>query len=130
MQHECIEFGDATWSYNRVISEASILITDYSSVSFDFAYLKKPIIYCQFDKEKFYKTHTYQEGYFDYERDGFGPVVFSVEDTKKYISRYLNMGCKMEDKYIERVNRFFEFHDKNNCARVADAIREVKLTNE
>ena len=130
LQHECIEFGDATWSYNRVISEASILITDYSSVSFDFAYLKKPIIYCQFDKEKFYKTHTYQEGYFDYERDGFGPVVFSVEDTKKYISRYLNMGCKMEDKYIERVNRFFEFHDKNNCARVADAIREVKLTNE
>src|SRR5690606_8936980 len=35
--------------YYEVFNEASLMITDYSSVAFDFAYLRKPIIYYQFD---------------------------------------------------------------------------------
>ena len=49
------------------------MLTDYSSVAFDFAYLRKPIVYAHFDKEAFFSgEHSYTAGYFDYERDGFG----------------------------------------------------------
>jgi hypothetical protein len=29
----------------------------------------------------------------------------------------------MDKKYIERVEDFFEYHDKNNCKRVLEQIR-------
>ena len=45
---------------------------DYSSIAFDFAYMKKPLIYYQFDQDKYYTNH-FAKGYFDCERDGFGP---------------------------------------------------------
>ena len=62
-------------SYTDLFCRASLLVTDYSSVQFDFAYLRKPVVYCQFDKEEFFSSHTYKEGYFSYERDGFGEVL-------------------------------------------------------
>ena len=47
-----------------LLKESQILITDYSSIAFDFAYMKKPVIYYQFDKEKYDYQH-YKKGYFD-----------------------------------------------------------------
>ena len=40
--------------YSNVIAESSLLITDYSASAFDFAYLKKPVLYLQSDKEEFF----------------------------------------------------------------------------
>lgn len=120
-----VQVANDEWTYNRVLSKASLLITDYSSVSFDFAYLKKPIIYCQFDKEKFYKTHTYKEGYFEYERDGFGPVTYDVSSAVKNIEKIVENQCEMSSVYSNRVEKFFAYVDQNNCERVANAIRGV-----
>jgi hypothetical protein len=37
------------------------------------------VFYLQFDKEEFYRgAHNWRRGYFDYERDGFGPVARTV----------------------------------------------------
>ena len=36
------------FTYRDVFKRGALLLTDYSSVQFDFAYLKKPVIYCQF----------------------------------------------------------------------------------
>ena len=123
--NDCIEIADENWTYNRVISEAAILVTDYSSVSYDVAYLNKPVIYCQFDEERFYKTHTYQEGYFDYKRDGFGPVVYEETTAMKTIINYIKNNCDVEKDYQRRVDNFFGYRDNNNCLRVTNAIRET-----
>src|SRR5699024_5489647 len=37
----------------QLIKESAVMITDYSSVAFDFSFLKKPIIYYQFDPSRF-----------------------------------------------------------------------------
>ena len=92
---------------------------------FDFAYLKKPVIYTQFDLDTFYAEHLYEKGYFDYERDGFGPVCFDYESSVNEIVKYIQNDCKMEDKYIQRINRFYTFTDKNNCKRVYDEILKM-----
>lgn len=55
-------------SYRDAFAEGSMMITDYSSVAFEFAYLRKPIVYYQFDKKAFFEKHTYRKGYFDYEK--------------------------------------------------------------
>lgn len=71
-------------SYQELFLKNHILITDYSSLHFDFAVLHKPVIYYQFDKEQFYGgTHVYQKGSFEFSKHGFGPVVDNLEALVK-----------------------------------------------
>ena len=68
-------------SYQNLFMDYDLLITDYSSLHFDFATLRKPVIYFQFDREEFYGTsHAYQKGIFDFQKYGFGPVMEGLED--------------------------------------------------
>lgn len=121
-----VKIANAKMTYKEIVTGAAMLISDYSSITFDFAYLEKPLIYCQFDKETFYDTHTYQEGYFDYIRDGFGEVVYDTAAAVDRVERYLRNGCIVEEEYMGRSRNFFEFRDKNNCQRTVDAIRGME----
>lgn len=112
-------------TYQDVFSRASLLFTDFSSCQFDFAYLRKPVVYCHFDKEMFFGSHTYRPGYFDYERDGFGEVVYDVEEAVNLLIEYIESGCELKDSYKERIEGFFAFNDKNNCQRVLEDILKI-----
>lgn len=105
--------------YRDVFAESSLVLTDYSSVAFDFGYLHKPVIYAHFDR------NHYAEGYFDYECDGFGEVEYTLENTIDRIIEYMENGCRLKDKYRERIDNFFAFNDKNNCQRVYKKIMEL-----
>lgn len=117
--------ADCNESYQKVFNESDLLITDYSSVAFDFAYMKKPVIYYQFDRKEFFKGHTYTEGYFDYETMGMGPVIAEEEELIKHILQYLETHCAMNEKYKKRVDEFYKYTDRNNCERVYKEI--IKL---
>ena len=124
-------FGlDRTKSYREIYAESSLVITDYSSAVFDFAYLGKPIVYTHFDREEFFANHTYQQGYFDYERDGFGEVEYDLDSTVKRIIDYMKNGCKLKDKYRTRIDNFFTFRDQNNCQRIFEKVIEAQKTEE
>ena len=104
-------------SYQELFNDSALMITDYSSVFFDFAYLKKPVIYYQPTDD-----YHYEKSYFDYETMGFGDVIKTEEDLLSKIKYYLENNCTMEDKYKENVDKFFKYHDHNNCKRVYDWI--------
>ncbi len=106
----------ASTDYAQVFSESSIFVTDSSSAAFDFAYLGKPLVYFQFDG-----LTQYGAGWFDYERDGLGPVARTVEETIETIEHYLDCDCKLDGLYAARINSFFAYRDKGNCARLLDA---------
>ena len=117
---------DFPYDYRTAFKEGSIMVTDYSSVLFDFAYLKKPVVYAQFDADDFYASQSiYTKGYMDDARDGFGPVTGDIDSTVESIIRYIDSKCSMEDKYAKRVDRFFKWHDKGSRARIYRAIREL-----
>ncbi len=109
-------------SYREAFAEGSIMVTDYSSVAFDFAYLLKPIIYYQFDKEEFFSTHTYQRGYFDYDKDGFGEVVCDEEKLVNLLIAYMEKGCSAKEVYRKRMEEVFAYRDGKACKRVYDLI--------
>lgn len=108
-------------SYQTLFNESSVLITDFSSVAFDFAYLKKPIFY-------YHENTDYHnpEGYFDYEKMGFGEVIKSEEELVDMIIDYIGNNCKMKEKYLLRVEKFFKFTDQYNCLRVYNWLKENK----
>lgn len=102
------------YDVQELLKSCQLLITDYSSVAFDFAYQKKPVIYYQFDSEKYSSDH-YGQGYFSYDKDGFGPVVYDKDELISFIYDYEKNG--MSDIYQEKVSNFFEIRDTNNCKR-------------
>ena len=120
-----ISIGKGVADYQTIFRESSIMVTDFSSVAFDFAYLKKPLIYSQFDEDTFYKNHSWGKGYFTYREDGFGPITKTVDETVDELIYYIENDCQMKPEYIEKVNRFFAYTDRNNCERVYNAICEV-----
>lgn len=119
MKSNQIEILSTNTDIQDVLKQSSLLITDYSSVYMDFAYMMKPIIYFQFDYEE-YRKKQYQNGYFDYKRDGFGPVTYNVNDT---INKFIDIiNNNLNHKYTKRMSDFFELKDKNNCERIYSAI--------
>ena len=100
-------------SYQTLFNDSALMITDYSSVFFDFAFLKKPVIYYHEGDD-----YHYEKGYFDYRTMGFGDVVENEDDLVDKIIEYMNSGCEMEEKYKSRVDNFFKYTDQKNCKRV------------
>lgn len=122
-QHEDVTFASQGESYQKLFNESDILITDYSSVAFDFAYLNKPVIYYQYDRDTFFKGHTYTEGYFDYETMGFGPIYQDYNQLVEGIIEVLSQECKMKKVYEQRIEDFFRYIDHDNCKRVYEEIK-------
>ena len=115
---------DEELSYKDVLNESKLMITDYSSVTFDFAYLKKPIIYYQWKNDDFH--FNLSESYFKYDEMGFGETIHDETDLIQLIKEYVLNDCQMKDKYQKRVDNFYKFHDKNNCKRIYDFIINIK----
>ena len=111
--------------YQKEFKKNALLITDYSSVAYDFAYLKKPVIYAQPDRDKFFAEQIYDVGYWDYEQMGFGPVCYDYESTGKAITEAVMNECRLDEKYLKRIEAFYFKFDQNNCERVYHAIREI-----
>ena len=108
-------------NFQELISKASLLVTDYSSIFFDFAYLKKPIIYSEFDIDE-YRRYHYRKSYFDYIKDGFGPVCRDIDCTVEETIKTMTNNCIIKKKYIRRIQRFFAFIDQNNSDRIYNGI--------
>ena len=124
-KNERVQFCSVATKYRQIFAESALVVTDYSSVAFDFAYLRKPVLYCQFDKAEFFSKHIFSEGYFDYERDGFGEVTYNRKDTVEQIIEYMENDCALKKVYKDRIDRFFPFHDKNNCQRIYETIKSL-----
>lgn len=115
----------AHFDVQQLLKESMLLITDYSSVFFDFAYMKKPVLYYQFDEAE-YRSHHYEQGYFDYRRDGFGEVATEEEEVLDLLERYLVEDCRLKPEYRQRIGGFFPLHDNKNCERIYREILQLK----
>ncbi|WP_144623319.1 CDP-glycerol glycerophosphotransferase family protein, partial [Campylobacter coli] len=93
----------------ELFCKSSLMITDYSSVAFEMAVLKKPVLYYQFDKDEFFANHSYAKGYFDYEKDGFGKVFADSSDLFFYLSKKIN---HLQDIAINNIR-----HQSNNACK-------------
>lgn len=108
----------------ELLNKTNLLITDYSSIFMDIAYRQKPIIYYQFD-ENDYRKKQLQEGYFSYEEDGFGDILKDENEMLKKIKYYDDNNFEVEEKYLKRMNDFFEIRDKNNCKRILEQVEKI-----
>ena len=116
-----VRFADLSESYRDYFNSSSLLITDYSSVAFDFAYLKKPVLYYQYSNDYHFDVES---AYFDYEKDGFGEVSKREDELVDLIIEYMKNDCKIKKNYVKHSDDFFEFRDKNSSMRVYGEIKK------
>ena len=110
-------------SVSQLILNSKLMITDYSSVAFDFAFLKKVVIYFQFDKDEYRNGH-YKEGYFSYINDGFGPIAYTKDQLIQLIENTCDDSFKLKAKYAERINKTFNLCDDLNSQRLFNKLNQ------
>lgn len=112
------------YGVRELLTESSLLVTDYSSVFFDFAYMRKPILYFWFDEEKFFATQ-YDKGYFGCRKDGFGRVVKTKGEVVNFLINKLENGMKNDEVYSERADKFFGEEISCRCEKTYREILNI-----
>lgn len=129
LQSDVIKICDFDhFDVQKLLIESKLLITDYSSVFFDFSYMNKPLIYFQFDYQE-YRGNHFKEGFFSYERDGFGPVLQSEDKVIEEIEKNIKNDFEVERKYQENRKKFFTLSHGKNCERLYQCIKNMEGQN-
>ena len=110
----------------EIYARTAVMITDYSSVAFDVAMLNRRIVYFQFDRDDVLGgAHLGRTGYFDYERDGLGPVAADLAEVERAIVESIAGGPQASPEYQARIDRMFLDRDGKACARVVAAVEDL-----
>lgn len=114
------------YDVQKLLMESKLLVTDFSSVFFDFAYMEKPVLYYQFDRNRYTHEHyDYTVGYFDYDSMGFGKVLMDEEQLVEAIVNCIEENFSVDEVYGERRRKFFPIIDNRNCERIYHAISNL-----
>ena len=119
-RNEYVELIAATdnLNYEKILTESSLMVTDYSGVQFDFAYMYKPIIYFH-PKEL---PPSYDEGEYKYSTMALGEIVETEKQLVDSLCDYMDNECRIKEEYKNRIDKFFKYHDFNNCERIYNEV--------
>lgn len=108
----------------QVFARTRLLVTDYSSIAFDLAYIERPLVYFQFDVERFRSgEHTFRPSYFFPEEHGFGPATRDHDETVAAIVAAVEAGPDPGAPYDARIAATFPERDGGCCARTLAGVR-------
>lgn len=99
------------------LKSAAAMITDWSSVYFDMFYMKKPVIFYQFDEDDFRKYH-YESGWFNYHHNDFGESYSDAKDVTAALENMAEKEFQISDIFLSAHKREFQPYDSNNSERI------------
>ena len=100
---------------SRKIVGSALLITDYSSICSERYYLRKPVVFFQFDQARY----TAEIGsYIDLHKDSFGRVAHNTDQLIDCIKEVFEPGYQISSKQIDGEKYFVHHKDQGNCERI------------
>ncbi len=105
----------------QLIKESALLITDYSSIMFDFFYQDKPVICYMFDK----KEIEYSQGgipHIDIDTELPAEVHNTAANVISSLVWYLENDFYLQSKQQPKIDNFFKYRDDRNCERIYQAV--------
>lgn len=93
---------------NKVdLAEFLVFITDFSSFVYDYAVMKRPILYFVPDYSEFKAgLNNYRELDLPYDK-AFGPLCITPEEAICQLKKIVKNNCQLEDKYKHRMQNFY-----------------------
>lgn len=100
---------------SEILAVADVLITDYSSITYEYAILNRPIIFYDYDLDFYLQERGL---YIDVHKDLPGPVVYDEETLYSTLENIEEVRKKYKDKLVE----FNEKHNFLNDGQVSKRI--------
>lgn len=110
-------------SYNKILEETALLITDYSSIAYSAFYRGANVIFCWDELEKcmeHYESHLMLN-----EQNTFGDITYNSKNIGKLIdNNYLK---PQSIKHKKNYDSIVEFHDNKNTDRLIECLKKDKI---
>ncbi|GAB3740685.1 bifunctional glycosyltransferase/CDP-glycerol:glycerophosphate glycerophosphotransferase [Nocardiopsis nanhaiensis] len=97
-----------------------VLVTDYSSMMFDFANTGRPMLFFTYDLESY--RDNLRGFYFDFEETAPGPLLTRSDDVIEALRNIDDVVAKTRDTYRSFVDQFCPLDDGHASARVVDQV--------
>lgn len=110
-------------SYDKILEDTNLLITDYSSIAYSAFYRGSNVIFCFEELEdcmQHYKSHLMLN-----EKNIFGDISYNYKDISNLVKK--NYMKKQDKKYISNYNKIVEFHDNKNTDRLIKCLEKDKF---
>lgn len=99
----------------EILQVTDVLITDYSSIYFDFILMNKPVIFIPYDLKEYRKERDFL---YDYNENTPGPKIESYETLKKALSKANKEYYKKErDNMNIKFNEYNTFHSSEKLIK-------------
>ncbi len=120
-----VDLNNSGIDFYEILNAGDMLITDYSSLFYDFLLLNKPILFTPVDVEKYEEDRGFLiESYLDYVP---GSVILDQDELMYAVKKNL---LDLEDDFILRrewmLKFFHRYHDDNSSKRIFDFIKNLK----
>jgi CDP-ribitol ribitolphosphotransferase / teichoic acid ribitol-phosphate polymerase len=118
---DIVKYNDVT-SFSDLLSGAQMLVTDYSTISFDVLYLRRPVVYYAFPESKRHSTNAGADLqlYAD-----LGDLADNHAATVEAIVAAVGRGFRPHPDKIANIDGFFAFgNDQQNRKRIIEAVLE------
>lgn len=107
------------------LTETDALITDYSSVYYDYLMLERPVALAVEDFEEFSNKWDLFYSSFDEFRTNYEcPYLNTVEDLKKFIRDVAEDNDEFEAARLKARDKFYTYPDNKSCQRLYDYMKE------
>ncbi|WP_188454994.1 CDP-glycerol glycerophosphotransferase family protein [Virgibacillus oceani] len=110
-----------------LIKESMIMITDYSSVGFDFSFLHKPVLYYQFDRGLFIGKHP---SHLNLDKDLPGDITASYDQLMDLLEQYADNEFKMKPVMKKRADKFITFRDRRSSERIFQVTDKTSIKRD
>lgn len=104
---------------------ADVLVTDYSSVMFDYAVLKRPMIFYVYDYDKYSKTM--RPLYFDFKNEAPGKLAYTQNELTQALNALDSYELDYADKILSFREKFVQY-DRGTASR--DTLLKLGIINE
>ena len=102
---------------------SDLCITDYSSVFFDYANLKRPVLFYTYDIEKY--RDILRGFYIDINTEVPGPLVYTTEEVIDAIQNIDQITEQYKERYEEFYDRFCSVDDGNASKRTVERVFDL-----
>ena len=112
----------AGFEMEDLLAAADVLVTDYSSVMFDYAVLERPMVFFVQDLERY--RDTLRGFYFDFEATAPGPLVRTTAQLVAVLRDHDELCRTTAERVAEFRRTFSPLDDGHAGERVVDALVE------
>lgn len=106
-----------------LIKQSAMMLTDYSSVGFDFSFLDKPVLYYQFDRNRFIGKRP---SHLDLDNELPGEIAFDYDVLMNKIEKYAKNDFRMEEDYHKKASKFIQYRDLNASQRIYESVKNAR----